>query len=258
MDIRLLGAVDIRKNGTSVVPSAPKPRQLLILLAMRRGRPVDIATIVDELWGDRVPRSAASTLQTYVMQLRHAISRTLADERKETAKSLLVTCHGAYMLNPGDGFSDVVEFEDLLSSGNKYFDCGDYSAAARDLDRALDLWRGSPLMGVQHGDSLALDVVALEEARLQALERRGTAYLHLGRNSQLIRELRRLVREQPMHETFSFQLMVALHRSGNTWRAVEEYSRLRHTLAEELGINPSPRLRRLHQAILSDGRVPVP
>lgn len=258
MDIRLLGAVDIQENETSVVPSAPKPRQLLTLLAMRSGRPVGATTIIDELWGDRVPKSAATTLQTYVMQLRRAISRALGSDRTDAAKDLLVTCHGGYMLNLGDGWSDVLEFEALLAMGNKYFDVGDHAAAADYLDRALALWRGSPLMGVPHGNSLALDVLGLEEARLQALERRGAAYLRLGRHSQLIRALTRLVREQPMNETFSYQLMVALHRTGNTWRALEEYARLRHTLAEELGIDPSPRVRRLHQAILSDSYVPVP
>lgn len=113
------------------------------------------------------------------------------------------------------------------------------------------MWRGSALVDVRVGTVLELEVLRVEEDRMAALERRIDADLLLGRHTEIVPELRVLVARHPMHENFCAQLMTALHRSGSAWRALEAYQRLRVTLVDELGLEPSARLQQLHQAVLS-------
>jgi DNA-binding SARP family transcriptional activator len=119
------------------------------------------------------------------------------------------------------------------------------------LAEALGLWRGPALVDVQAGHVLELEVQGLEEARMQVLSQRIEADLRLGRHAVLLRELRMLVAQHPLHETLCGQFMLALYRSGSAWRALEAYQRLRRTLSRELGIEPSWQLQRLHQAMLT-------
>ncbi|MFD5544508.1 winged helix-turn-helix domain-containing protein, partial [Streptomyces sp. NPDC127079] len=141
MDIRILGALDVRENAVLVVPTAPKPRQVLALLARYADRPVTAATLTEELWGPRPPRSARVTLQTYIMHLRELLAR--AGEQSgdgpgaRTAMQVLRTVPGGSLLDSGDGTSDVTEFERLAARGYRAREAGDHRETARLLRAAL-------------------------------------------------------------------------------------------------------------------------
>ncbi len=250
MEINVLGPLEVNENGISIVPSAGKPRQILALLALRGERVVQAPTLMEELWADRIPRSAATTLQTYILQLRVKIAAAQPGELRRSPKDLLTTCFGGYLLKVGPERSDFQEFTAQAATGATAHEAGDYHAAAAILDRALRLWRGPALVDVPAGRILEREVLGMEETRMRALEQRINADLRLGRHAALLPELLMLVAEHPMHESFCAQFMLALYRVGNVWRALEAFRRLRATLVEELGIEPSARLRRLHQAIL--------
>ncbi|MFE3519539.1 BTAD domain-containing putative transcriptional regulator [Streptomyces sp. NPDC059166] len=250
MEIKVLGPLTAHENGVSVVPTAAKPRQILSLLALQSDRVVTVATLMEEIWGEDIPRSAATTLQTYILQLRRKISAALDGSRRQ-AKDVLVTQHGGYLLQVQPGQVDAHEFSRLAASGRAAYDAGDHHAASGLLGRALEMWQGSALVDVRVGTVLELEVLRMEEDRMAALERRIDADLILGRHTGIVPELRVLVAKHPMHENFCAQLMTALHRSGGASRALEAYQRLRMTLVDELGLEPSARLQRLHQAVLS-------
>ncbi|MFE4454964.1 BTAD domain-containing putative transcriptional regulator [Streptomyces sp. NPDC056796] len=251
MEIKVLGPLAARENGVSVVPTAAKPRQILSLLALQADRVVPVATLMEEIWGEDIPRSAATTLQTYILQLRRKIAAAIEGDPSRQAKDILITQHGGYLLQVQPGQVDAHEFSQLAASGRAAHEAGDHYAASALLGRALDMWQGSALVDVRIGTVLELEVLRMEEDRMAALERRIDADLVIGRHTEIVPELRVLVARHPMHENFCAQLMTALHRSGGAWRALEAYQRLRVTLVDELGLEPSARLQRLHQAVLS-------
>jgi DNA-binding SARP family transcriptional activator len=250
VEVGLLGPLVVEEQGLSVVPSAHKPRKVLALLALHADRIVTVPMLMEEVWGDSAPRSAATTLQTYILQVRRMIEAALHSDPDRQAKDVLVTHHGGYLLEVQPGWSDVMEFNRLVEAGRRAFELGDDRSASHLMGRALELWRGAALVDIQLGRLLELEVLGLEETRMSALELRIEADLRLGRHSELIGELRVLTARHPMQENLCMQLMLALYRSGNGSRALEVFHTLRKTLTEELGIEPSARVQRMQQAIL--------
>ncbi|KOV69859.1 AfsR/SARP family transcriptional regulator [Streptomyces sp. MMG1121] len=258
MQIDVLGILDVRENGVSIAPTAPKPRQVLALLALHVDQVVPVFALTDELWAGRPPRSARTTLQTYVLQLRDLINLALEQEAsaepgsapRRSAKDVLVTAPGGYMLVSGGGESDVREFERLAGTGYRAVDAGDFKEASRLLREALGLWTGPAFADVQTGARLEMEAKRLEESRLCALDQRIEADLRLGRHRELLAELTVLTSRYRTHENLHAQFMLALHRSGRRGEALEVYHRLRGTLVRDLGLEPSARLRRLQQSIL--------
>jgi DNA-binding SARP family transcriptional activator len=258
VNISVLGTLNVRENGMSVTPSAPKPRQVLALLALRADQVVSVAALTEELWGGAPPRSARTILQTYVLQLRELIAAALqqgrsAGGRRPTAKEILVTVPGGYLLDSSGGTSDVREFERLTDLGHRSMDAGDLEGAARQLRQALGLWNGQAFSGVRAGAQLQMEARRLEETRLSALDRRIEADLRLGRHRELVAELAVLVGRYPTHETLCGQYMLALHRSGRRSEALRTYQRMRTTLVRDLGLEPSADLRRIQGMILASG-----
>jgi DNA-binding SARP family transcriptional activator len=256
--IDVLGVLDVRENGQSIAPTAPKPRQVLALLALHADQVVPVSTLIEELWAGQPPRSARTTLQTYVLQLRDLITLALEKEPpsasagtpRRTAKDVLVTSPGGYMLVSGGGPSDVREFERLSGMGYRAMDAGDFKDASRLLREALSLWTGSAFADVQAGAQLEMEAQRLGESRLCALDQRIEADLRLGRHRELLAELTVLTRRYPTHENLHAQFMLALHRSGRRGEALDVYHRLRGILVRDLGLEPSARLRQLQQSIL--------
>lgn len=258
MNIRLLGTFEVTLNGVLVMPTAPKPRQLLALLALHADQVVPVASLAEELWGGRPPRTARTTLQTYVLQLRELIAAALEkgqDRRgaRKTAKDVLATVPGGYLLDSVGGSIDVRELERLTGVGYRAMDAGDFQGAARHLREALALWTGPAFADVQAGPQLEMEAKRLEEMRLCALDTRVEADLRLGRHRDLLVELTVLVNRYPTHEKLHGQYMLALHRSGRRGEALEAYQRIRSTLVRELGLEPSGELRRVQQVILMAG-----
>lgn len=255
MDIDVLGTLTVREQGVSVTPTAPKPRQVLALLALNADQVVQVATLTEELWGSEPPRSARPTLQTYMLQLRELIGVALkqSGDTERRAKDILMTVPGGYLLKSGEGTSDVREFERLAGTGYRAMDAEDFREASARLSEALALWSGPALADIQAGPHLEPQIKRLEESRLCALDQRIEADLRLGRHRELLAELTVIVSRYPTHESLCGQYMLALHRSGRRGEALNAYQRLRSTLVQTLGLEPSATLAKLQRAILVSG-----
>jgi SARP family transcriptional regulator, regulator of embCAB operon len=244
ISIQLLGPLSASSGTRTITPNAAKQREVLVLLALNAGRIVTVSTLVEELWGDHPPRSSATTLQTYIFHLRSSLA--LDTPRERVASEFLRTRHSGYQL---ECRTDAEEFRRLARAGRMA--AGDPEGLSKLLGRALDLWRGPALVDVRQGPILEAEAASLEETRLGALERRIQADLALHRHGDILGELTMLAARHPMNENFRGFLMIALYRAGHVARALDAFQQLRAVLGDELGIDPSPWIRRLHQIILS-------
>ncbi|MEV4319781.1 AfsR/SARP family transcriptional regulator [Actinocrispum sp. NPDC049592] len=245
--IKLLGSFEASVHDVSVAPSAAKQRQLLALLALNAGRSVPVPTIMGELWGPDQTKAAGTTLHTYIGKLRRELG---TGQSGQDAKRILVTEPAGYSLRVPDSNIDTGRYEQLAQAGRLASDHGDHEAASRNLGAALSLWRGPALSDIVPGQHLMVEIVRLEESRLADLDLRIESDLRLGRHRKLLGELAGLHARYPMSENFGTKYMLALYRSGEQWRALEVYQRLRATMNEELGVDPSAGLQRLHLAML--------
>jgi DNA-binding SARP family transcriptional activator len=244
--VSLLGPLEIMSGTRELTPTAPKVRQVLALLALRQNHIVQIPELIDELWGPNPPRSALTTLQTYIYLLR----QILADDDPGHAGVLSTRPHGYSLSIPPENL-DQWRFEQLVTEGQTAASGDRLEQAARALAQALSLWRGPALAGVSAGELLTAHVVRLDEERLQALELRLEVDLRLGRHQGLVGELKSLTTAHPLHEGFHGKLMLALHRSGRRHEALGLFQNFRTVHVRELGLEPTSRLRELHQAVLA-------
>lgn len=249
LSIQLLGPMAAYLDNNPVAPSAGKQRQTLALLALNRGRLVTVATLIEELWGDCPPRSYATTLQTYILQLRNRLEAAAPDD--SCGRQVLSTRYGGYLLEEGACRTDVDEFGRFMVAGRAAAERGDHRAASDEFGRALSLWLGPALVDVPQGRVLELEAASLGETRLGVLERRIEADLALNRHADLVGELTLLAARYPTNENFCALLMTALYRCGHVGGALEAYQRLRVVLRDDLGLEPCPRVRRVQQAVLS-------
>ena len=229
MDIRLLGPVEVLADGTSIALGATKQRALLAMLALDAGRTVTTDRLAEGLWGEQVPASAQKMVQHYVSQLRRAL---------DGADGEIVTRGRGYELRLDSGTSDVARFEELLD--------GD---APRPRE-ALRLWRGPPLADVAEEPFAAAAVRRLEELRLRAVELAIDEDLAAGRHREVLADVDALIAEHPLSERLHARRMLALYRSGRQAEALEAYREARRALVDEVGIEPGPELRALHERIL--------
>jgi DNA-binding SARP family transcriptional activator len=254
MDISVLGPLTAFHRRVNVVPTAAKPRTLLALLAAYSGHVIPTDVIVAELWEEDPPPSASTTIQTYVLQLRRLLQRAIAQSPDrppaDDAKQILRTEPGGYLLDQSDGTFDAAEHQRLAAAGHEAIQAGDFRAARDRLNAALRLWRGAAFVDVQTGARLSAQATLLEESRKTALERRIEADLHLGRHHELVGELAGLTAEHRTDEQLHAHFIIALCRAGRRTHALTVFGRLRTALAEELGLDISPNLARLHHAML--------
>ena len=250
--IRILGPLSADLCGTSVVPTANKPRQLLALMALNANQVLPVPTLMDEIWNEtELPRSARPTLHTYILQLRRLLAEACGPDRARTAKDVLITKPGGYLLNVPADAVDVTAYRRLLGTARSAAARGDDIAAACAYDEALALWRGPALVDVQPGAVLTTELARLEESRLGVVEERIDTWLRLGCHAQLLDELTSLTGRHPLNENLHAQFMTALYRAGRQDRALETFHTLRRRLVDELGVEPSRRVRLLHAAILA-------
>ncbi|GGJ22685.1 SARP family transcriptional regulator [Streptomyces brasiliensis] len=233
-------------------PSAAKPRAVLATLLVQSNTVVSTHTLIDELWGAEPPRTATTTLQVYVSQLRKALPAATGETPAETdtAQPLLTRPPG-YLMRVAPGELDLSVFESLRAEGRAAYGRGEYGDASQALSRALALWTGPALAGIPHGPSLQTSAIRLNELRAEVLEQRISADLRLGLHQELIGELMALAHEHPLREALHSHLMVALYRSGRQSDALQVYRRARRALVDELGVEPGPVLSRLQERILA-------
>ena len=247
--VRALGGFDLFVGGRPATPTAPKPRQILAVLALRRAETVSVDTLVDELWGDRPPRGAVAALQTHVYELRKEL-------RSTQAGAILVTGRSGYAVDLPPRHLDVTRFDEHIAAGAAALGRDDPVTARRHLLGALRLSTAHPLANVRCGGFLAGQVVRLQEARLRATELKLEADLRLGRHDEVIGDLRVAVADHPYHEGFVLKLMVTLHRRGRRGEAVAAFHALRERLVADLGVEPGSDLQQLHQSLIHGGRRP--
>ncbi len=244
MRFRILGPVHM----TPRTPSAAKPRAVLATLLVQSGTVVSVHTLIDELWCSEPPRTAATTLQVYVSQLRKALLQGEGEEPREQA---LLTRPPGYLMRVGPDELDLNVFESLRAQGREAYEQRNYAESSALLGQALGLWTGAALSGVPHGPMLETSAVRLDELRTEVLEQRISADLRLGRHHELVGELMALAHSHPMRETLHAHLMVALYRSGRQSDALAAYRRARRALVDELGVEPGPALNRLQERVLA-------
>jgi predicted ATPase/DNA-binding SARP family transcriptional activator/Tfp pilus assembly protein PilF len=238
IELGILGPLEARREGAPVHLGAAKQRALLAILLLRPNEVVSRDRLIDELWGNEPPETAAHALEVYVSNLRRALGR-----------EALTTRAGGYALTVSPEAVDAVRFETLVERGRSEL-ARDAGTAAETLRAALALWRGPALVDVAYEAFAQSEIARLDELRLVAIENRIEADLRLGRHAQLIAELEAEVDEHPLRERLRGQLMLALYRSGRQADALESYRDARERLLEELGLEPSGELRELQGAIL--------
>jgi len=243
MQFFLLGSLLVRRGGVAVPVATKKQRALLAALLLNGNRLVTLDELAETLWGSKPPPSARVTLQNYVKRLR----QTLADEDRVR----ISTQPGGYLMRVHASELDVTEFGALLDAARELAAAGFWDQAAARLRTALALWRGEPLADVPSEVLEQREAPRLREMRLQALEARIDADLHLGRHAQVIAELRQLTWVHPLREGLYGLRMLALYRDGRQGEALATYRQARRLLIDEIGAEPGAQLQELHQRVLN-------
>ncbi len=251
----LLGPLRMIRDGRDRAPTAPKELQLAGLLLSSPGGVVHVDSIIEELWGDRPPRSVRSTMQTHVYHLRQAVERNMLTSRGD---QLIATRPPGYSLAVSPTQVDVFDFELRCRRGRVELDRGQWESAAETFRSALDLWSGPALANVACGPVLSRFVIDLEERRRNARHLRIEADIARGAHRELVGELRALTAADHLDEGLHGQLIRVLARSGRRSDAMAIYRGLRSRLVEELGIEPSAELQELHHELLSVAGRPLP
>jgi DNA-binding SARP family transcriptional activator/ABC-type transport system substrate-binding protein len=243
IEFRVLGPLEVLKDGQRVPLGGAKQRATLAMLLLHRNEVVSRDRLIDGLWADAPPPSAAHTVEVYVSRLRAAL-------RSDGEGSRIVARAPGYLLRVEPGELDLDRFKALSSESGQAMSAGDPPAASSALRDALELFGGAPLEDLAYAPFAQDELGWLQELQTTALEQRIDADLACGRHAELIGELESLVARHPLRERFWGQLMLALCRSGRQGDALAAFERARRTLVEELGIDPGPALAELQQRIL--------
>jgi DNA-binding SARP family transcriptional activator len=220
VEFRILGRLEALEHGQRLALGGAKQRAVLGILLIHRREAVSIDRLVDELWGERPPPTAAQTTRVYVSRLR----KVLGDRVVET--------HGrGYLLVVDPDQIDADRFEALVAAGRGSLASDDAAAAVELFDGALRLWRGAPLEEFAYEPFAQAEIARLDDARVAALEDRADAGLRVGRGAELVGELERLVAEHPLRERLVAALMLALYRAGRHADALAAYRAARERLA---------------------------
>ena len=235
IEFRILGPLEIVERGHRVPLGAGRQRKLLAVLLVHANQVVSTDQLIDQLWGERPPETAAKALQGHVSQLR-----------KLLGADAVVTEPPGYAVHIDADQLDASRFERVIAQARTLAP----AERSRTLREALELWRGQALSEFAYEDFAQGERSRLEELRLGAVEARIDADLALGRHAELVGELETLVAHNPLRERLRGQLMLALYRCGRQAEALDVYRQGRRVLVDELGIEPGEELRRLQRAIL--------
>jgi DNA-binding SARP family transcriptional activator/tetratricopeptide (TPR) repeat protein len=240
MRFLILGPLEVRDEERPVALGGIKLRALLAVLLLHANEAVSAERIALALWGDEATTGASKTVQAHVWRLRKALGD----------RELIATTPAGYCLRVDPDELDATQFERLVHEGSGALAGGQPERAAALLHEALALWRGPALGELAHEPFARNEITRLEEQRLAALETRVEADMAVGRHGDLVAELRHLVAAHPTRERLTGQLMLALYRCGRQTDALQAYRDARTVLVADVGVEPGPRLRELHEAIL--------
>ena len=247
MRVRLLGPVSAEAHGVPLRLGGRKQRAVFALLALQVNRAVALDRLVDELWRDEAPAQATLSLQSYISRLRRIIAE--APPEDQPAPRILTRPPGWALMMPAEQV-DAVRFVALGREGSLLLEEAKVAAGAAKLREALALWSGDALADLDDLPFAAAEKARLQNLRLSTTESLLWAELDLGRPVEVVAMARRAVLENPYRERAWCALMLALYRLGCQADALEVAHDLRKTLAEGLGLDPSPDARRLQEQIL--------
>jgi branched-chain amino acid transport system substrate-binding protein len=264
LDFRILGPLEVLDGEERLRLGGRKQRALLAILVVHANEVVSAERLIDMLWGESPPETAATALHGYVSQLRKLLE---PDRQPGTAPTVLVTHEPGYVLRVEPDQLDVERFTILVGAARNAIADGRPDDAEVSVRDALALWRGAPLADLENEPFAHTELPRLAELRLTAVEERFEAELALGRERALISELEGHISRNPLRERPRGQLMLALYREGRQAEALRAYQEVRHVLVEQVGIEPGAALRQLERAILeqevtlgrptpSEGRIP--
>ncbi|MEU4745118.1 BTAD domain-containing putative transcriptional regulator, partial [Actinosynnema sp. NPDC023658] len=239
LEFGVLGPLQVLADGRQLVIGRKGMRGLLAMLVLEANRVVPIDEIVDSLWADEPPATARTIVHGYVSRLRRML-----EQADPAGSARILTAPPGYQLSVDPWRLDFHRARQLVSSARGK----PAPIRAQLLRESLGLWRGQVLADVP-GDPVTTD---LEELRLAAVEERIEAELELGRHLELVGELRQLVNEHPLRERLVALAVRAIYRSGMRTQALEVYEKFHRRVVDELGIDPGPGLRLLHEQVLAD------
>jgi DNA-binding SARP family transcriptional activator len=234
-EFRILGPLEVSDETGPLLLGGLKQRAVLAVLLLDAGRVVSVDRLIDALWGEQPPRTAATSLQNFISALRKVLGPEVL-ERKSPG----------YRLNAKPGELDLDRFRNLVEQARPLA----ANERSERLREALAVWRGPPLADFTFEGFAQPHIAHLEELRLTTLELRIEADLEAGQHSELAGELETLVEAHPVRERLRAHYMLALYRSGRQAEALEAYQEGRRILVDQLGIEPSRELQQLHGAIL--------
>jgi DNA-binding SARP family transcriptional activator len=250
LDLGLLGPLVVRRAGAVLDPGRRKQRLLLIRLLLADGRSVAAETLCEELWSPepgRTPGGAMASLHAHVSKVRAVLE---PPHLRRGTFEVLVTEPAGYALRVAPGSRDTVRFERAASQAHRLLEQGRSGHVVQEADRALNMWRGTALADAAHHLFTAQEAARLEELRQTVREARTTALLLDGRTLEAVEAARELTVEHPLRETGWALLLRALYMAGRHPEALQRYTDLRRLLADELGLDPGPQLRALHDGTL--------
>ncbi|MEU1570147.1 BTAD domain-containing putative transcriptional regulator [Streptomyces collinus] len=258
LDFGLLGPLVVRRAGAVLDPGRRRQRLLLIRLLVADGRAVAPQTLCEELWPQqpgRTPGGAMNSLHAHVSKLRAVLEPQHL--RRHGTFELLVTEPLGYALRVPPESRDTVRFERSLAQARLFMDRGRPERVVEETGNALELWRGTAFADAAHHLFAAQETARLEELRQTAREIRTTALLVQGRITEALDAAQELTTAHPLRETGWALLLRALYLAGRHAEALQRYTELRRHLADELGLEPGPPLRALHQGILHHDLPPL-
>ena len=245
--VAVLGPVRAWRGETELELGAPQRRAVLGLLAARANQAVSRDELIDGIWGDELPARSVNALHVHVSRLRAALDPGRAHR---TSGQVLQASGRGYLLRLAPGQLDAELFAGRLAVARDSRRAGDPAGAVAAFESALRLWQGVALDGIP-GPWAEIVRAGLGEQRLTATEEHIELLLELGRAAEAVGQLTELVRQHPLRERFSGQLMLALYRCGRQAEALTTFAQARRVLIRELGIEPGQELRTLHARILA-------
>jgi DNA-binding SARP family transcriptional activator len=250
MEYRVLGPLEVVRQGRTLELGSGKQRTLLAALLLHANEVVSTDRMIDALWGEHAPATAPKIVQGYVSQLRKLLAGDSGSRDGSRGGGILLTRSPGYVLRLDDGQLDADRFTALLAKARAALAASAPLEASALLREALGLWRGPPLPEFAFDSFAQEEIARLEELHVAALEERIDADLALGRHVELVTELEALVSRHPLRERPRGQLMLALYRCGRQAEALRAYQDTRRVLVDELGIEPSRTIVELEQALL--------
>ena len=235
-DFRILGPLEIVDETGPLLLGGLKQRAVLALLLLEAPKAVSTDRLIDALWAEQPPRTAATSLQNFISQLR-----------KTLGADVLVTKPPGYALAIRPEQVDLARFRQLVATARAATAAAERAAR---MQEALDLWRGAPLADFEFEPFAQPEIARLKEERLAVVEERIDADLEAGRHTEIVGEVEALVDRHPTRERLRAHLMLALYRSGRQAEALGVYQDARRTLVDQLGLEPGPDLQQLHGEIL--------